>query len=101
MKPKVSKDLLKIWTEMTSNNDHRLVRKDIAEWLRENLDKSFDFYVHMFNVMEWCVGQQTKSNTPLPNGFLRSECALTDIMLREVYDVYKCKRLVNQINKCL
>ena len=101
MKPKVSKDLLKLWAEMTNENDHRLVRKDIAMWLSTNLDKSFLFYAKMFDMMEFCVREQTMHNVPLPNGFLRSECALTEIMLKEVYDDYGCKQLVNQINKCL
>ena len=100
MKPKVPKDLLKKWAQMTSDNDHRRVREDIARWLFLNLDSSFMFYVCMFSTMEYCVHKQQEGQ-PLPYGFLRSECAITDAMLEEVEKYYDGKKLVEAINKCL
>ena len=98
MKPKVPKQTLQKWAEMTSYNDHIGVRISIARWLFLNLDTRFMFYTLLFHSMEFSVST-SKGN--MPNGFLPTENAVTDIMLNEVRNDYGCKRLYNQINKCL
>lgn len=96
MKPVVPKQTLERWAEMTSDNDHRKVREAIASWLCVHVHPSFIFYAKLFAVMEECI-----QDKQVPHEFLSTECSVTDLMLKELYDEYKCKRLVNQINKCL
>lgn len=96
MLPKIPKQTLQEWAEMTSNNDHRRVRQKIAEWLCVYVHPSFIFYSKLFFVMEDCIQKRQ-----IPHEFLSTECSVTDIMLNDLEKNYKGKRLVNVINKCL
>ena len=85
------------WSRMTDENNHQIVRVQIAEWLYENVNKCFGMYVAMYFDMY----RYNHELHNIPRRFLEIECAVTDAMLKELEEDFKQPELAKDINECL